>query len=159
MRRLLLFSMILSFAGTVAAQIQRRSILTVVHNSNSDLPVALRDTLIQRKEDMKKNWLPYNGMPNAITTKPLPEIYLGNNERGLDLYSSPLDNMGIVKPDSSFGSDNMLVEKKGSRGVIVIPGTSMRKLHEWQKRSDSMFQKPSQPRYLPNLKKLSGPIF
>ncbi len=70
------------------------------------------DTTIQRfKDEGKKNQVPNYGMPNAIQVKPQPNIYKGNNGQGFDIYESPLDNMAILKPDSSFAS-NMPSPKK-----------------------------------------------
>jgi hypothetical protein len=51
-----------------------------------------------------KNILPYNGMPNAFVRKNPPDIYEGNNGQGQDIYRSQVDNMAILKPDSSFNS-------------------------------------------------------
>jgi len=48
-----------------------------------------------------------NEMPNAFTARQrqyLKPVYRNNNGKGLDVYESPLDNMAIVKPDSTFYS-------------------------------------------------------
>ena len=63
------------------------------------------DTLIQKfRERPNNNLLPYNGIPNSILHKLQPDKYLGNNEKGQDIYQSQLDYMPILKPDSSFSS-------------------------------------------------------
>lgn len=63
------------------------------------------DTTIRKfREQLERNRLPYNGMPNAITQKYPPDIYIGNNGMGQDIYRAQLDNMPILKPDSSFSS-------------------------------------------------------
>ncbi len=64
-----------------------------------------------RIEDFK-NWLDslkasYNNspMPNAITQK-LPEPKLiGNNGKGHDIYILQMDNMPMIKPDSTYTSN------------------------------------------------------
>ncbi|WP_153795875.1 hypothetical protein [Foetidibacter luteolus] len=48
-----------------------------------------------------------NEMPNAFTARQrryLTPVYRYNNGKGLDVYESPLDNMPVVKPDSTFYS-------------------------------------------------------
>jgi hypothetical protein len=86
-------------------------------------PNTIRDTVIQQfKDDLKKNQVPNYGMPNAITVKPLPPVYRGNNGQGFDIYDSQIDNMAVLKPDSSFGS-NMPVAKMP--GIKQIPRVSV----------------------------------
>ena len=46
--------------------------------------------------------VPNTGIPNAITTPLLPDVYVGNNGQGQDIYRSQLDNMSILKPDSNY---------------------------------------------------------
>jgi hypothetical protein len=57
-----------------------------------------RKNLRQRQQDQ----LPIDGMPNAFKMKLGPDVYEGNNGKGQDIYRSQLDNMAILKPDSSF---------------------------------------------------------
>ena len=59
-----------------------------------------------------KKWLPQNGIPNAIKMRPAPDMYVGNNGRGQDIYRAQQDNMPILKPDSSFYSG--MPAKEGS---------------------------------------------
>lgn len=83
----------------------------------------IRDTVIQPfKDDLKKNQVPDYGMPNAITVKPLPPVYRGNNGQGFDIYNSQIDNMAVLKPDSSFRS-NMPVAKMP--GIKQMPRVSV----------------------------------
>ncbi len=58
----------------------------------------------------------YN-MPNAMPVKPLPEVFTGNNGKGLDLYRSQVDGMGIARPDSSFASNMPIKRLTLSRGT------------------------------------------
>jgi|UPI0003F4DF6C hypothetical protein len=53
-------------------------------------------------------------MPNAMVVRPLPEAYLGNNGKGLNLYKSLIDGMPIAKPDGSFldSMSKQLLQKK-----------------------------------------------
>jgi hypothetical protein len=157
MRVLLGFLLIIFFTATSSAQVQRRATVAVVGLPNGELPNSVRDTLIQRKKDLEKNRLPYNGMPNAIAIRPLPLVYLGNNGKGLDMYSSPVDNMGIVMPDSTFSS-NMPFEKPGNASVMIVPGNRLNELLEAQKKRDSLFM-PPKPQYIPKQKKQFRPLF
>jgi hypothetical protein len=152
MRLLLAFFLIICCTAALPAQVRWRLAGKVAGVPNGDLPAAVRDTLIQRKKDLEKNQLPYNGMPNAITTKPLPLLYLGNNGRGLDMYSSPVDNMGILMPDSTFNSN------LPNAAVMVIPGIRLSELQEAQKKRDSLFM-PAKPQYLPRQNKPFRPLF
>lgn len=81
------------------------------------------DTVIQQfKNDLKKSQVPNNSMPNAITVKPAPPVYRGNNGKGFDIYDSRIDNMPILVPDSSFAS-NMLMPKMGLRNFKSLQDT------------------------------------
>lgn len=53
-------------------------------------------------------------MPNAMAVRPLPEVYLGNNGKGLNLYKSLIDGMPVAKPDSTFADPMVksLLQKK-----------------------------------------------
>jgi hypothetical protein len=57
----------------------------------------LRKKLRQRQQDQS----PIDGMPNAFKMNLGPDVYEGNNGKGQDIYRSQLDNMAILKPDSS----------------------------------------------------------
>jgi hypothetical protein len=57
-----------------------------------------RKKLRQRQQEQS----PIDGMPNAFKMNLGPDVYEGNNGRGQDIYRSQLDNMAILKPDSSF---------------------------------------------------------
>lgn len=61
---------------------------------------SLRDTIIY----LPKKQVPYDNMPNAFIQKNQPDVYVGNNGKGLDIYRAQIDNMPIVKPDKSFNS-------------------------------------------------------
>ncbi len=71
------------------------------------------------KEQRQKQRLPYNGIPNALTQKPAPDRYIGNNGKGQDIYQSQLDNMPILKPDSSFYST--MPRRPSLKPATVIP--------------------------------------
>lgn len=82
-------------------QINNASIPKVTIDATSFLTIPERtDTLPFYKNFDKR--LPYNGMPNMITVKPIPPVYKGNNAKGFDIYESPMDNMPILVPDSEF---------------------------------------------------------
>ena len=74
---------------------------------------ALRDKM--KLELLLKKTVPLNNIGNAplvnnidnmpiVAGEPLILNYLGNNNKGLDIYQSSLDNMYVVKPDSTFYS-------------------------------------------------------
>lgn len=65
--------------------------------------------------------LPYNGMPNAIIYRSKPDIYVGNNGQGQDIYRSQVDNMSILKPDSTFYSA-MPMDTRTLRGTRTLSG-------------------------------------
>lgn len=65
-------------------------------------PLIEKDTFPQNKSFDKR--LPYQGIPNVMTVKPIPPVYKGNNQQGFDIYESPIDNMSILRPDSGFQS-------------------------------------------------------
>ena len=56
-------------------------------------------------------------MPNSITLKMKPDVYVGNNGKGQDIYQSPLDFMPILEPDSSFAFAS------GMPNALTIPGS------------------------------------
>ncbi len=60
----------------------------------------LKETII-----LPKKRIPFDNMPNAIIHKTQPDIYVGNNGNGFDIYRSQIDNMPIAKPDKSFTSN------------------------------------------------------
>ena len=89
-------------------------------------------------------------MPNAITTKPLPPVYKGNNGKGFDIYESKVDNMPMLVPDSSY-SYNMPVAKMADRNTSIapaftLPSDILNDLLEKQKARDFLFMKPGQPK-------------
>lgn len=111
---------------------------------------SIPDTIIRRYQDeLKKNRVPDFGIPNAILVKPSPPVYRGNNGQGFDIYDSPIDNMSILKPDSSFAS-NMPVGKFVSPENAVnaprlnIPG--LKEYIEQKKQKDSVSSKPWEPK-------------
>ena len=61
----------------------------------------LMDTVIL----FPKKQIPYDNMPNAIIRKAQPDVYVGNNGNGFDIYRSQIDNMPVAKPDKSFSSN------------------------------------------------------
>lgn len=85
------------------------------------------------------NPLPYNGIPNTITVKPIPPVYKGNNQQGFDIYESSIDKMAILVPDSGFQSamPNPLATAQKSRDSIL---TSPRSI------PDFLYQKQRQPK-------------
>lgn len=100
-------------------------------------PPTERDTF-----PLNKNFdrvLPYNGLPNKITVKPIPPIYKGNNQQGFDIYESQIDKMSILLPDSGFQSamPNPLATAKKSRDSIL---TSPRSI------PDFLYKKKWQPK-------------
>jgi hypothetical protein len=138
--------LILCLAATSSAQ--KKSGLTY-----ASLP-SLKDTVIlKQKEELKKNQLPYNGIPNAITTKPLPLVFLGNNNKGFDMYQSPVDNMGILKPDNSFASNMPVAKMETENNISSVPDFSIP-----PNITDELFEKPKQRNSLfTNPKKFKSP--
>jgi len=110
---------------------------------------SIRDTVILTPKD--KNQLPYNGMPNAVITKPLPPAYIGNNGKGFDMYESRVDNMGILKPDNSFASNMPVAKMQKENNLALSPGNTIPRnklndLLEKIRKSDSLFMKPAKPK-------------
>ena len=116
-------------------------------------PVSLlKDTTIKELLDYRnKNLLPDNGMPNAIRTKPLPPVYLGNNNKGFDMYESRVDRMPMLVPDS-INAASIPLSKPADGNMTnsfpgyIIPRDKLNELLEKQKKSDSLFMKPLQPK-------------
>lgn len=107
------------------------------------------DTVIQKlKDDLKRNQLPYNGIPNSITTLPMPPVFLGNNGKGFDMYESRVDNMAILKPDNSFTSKMPVAGKITAHitPAFTIPRNKLDDVLEKIKNSDSLFMKPAKPK-------------
>lgn len=143
MRTLLI---LLLLGGITTAGFSQTGYQIVTNPKNYSIP----DTVIQRyKDELKKNQVPNYGMPNAIQVKPQTNLYKGNNGQGLDIYESPIDNMAIVKPDSSSGF-NMPVLKFAAPEKIVnaqtfnLPG--LKEYFEQKKLKDTISQKPWQPK-------------
>ena len=113
---------------------------------------SIQDTnILKLKDYFKKNQLPYNGIPNAIITKPLPPVYLGNNGMGSDIYASGIDHMPMLMPDSDFASKMPVARltdenKTNMPPAYTLPGNRLKELIEKQKNRDSFFRKPVQPR-------------
>ncbi len=142
--RTLLILLLLGGLGT--SGFSQISYTIVTNPANISIP----DTVIQRyKEELRKNQPPNYGMPNAILVKPQPNIYKGNNGQGMDIYESPIDNMTILKPDSSSGY-NMPVLKFGSQEKpATLPNINMPGLKEYfeqKKQKDTNTPKPWQPK-------------
>lgn len=84
-------------------------------NNNNDVELSkkLIDTTIvtstgeQMRITQKSNQLPEvsiskkNNMPNALSGKIYTQTYSISNQSGFDLYNAQLDNMCVLKPDSS----------------------------------------------------------
>ena len=98
MKTLLTILILLASGAMVSAQYKLRYDDIV----NSDLPKAIKDTIIkQLNEGWEKKKVPENGMPNAIKVTTEKPVYRGNNGQGFDVYESQLDRMGILMPDST----------------------------------------------------------
>ena len=140
-----LFTLLL-LGGFTSAGFSQISYPIVVNPGNRSIP----DTVIQRyKEEPRKSQVPNYGMPNAIQVKPLPNIYKGNNGQGLDIYESPVDNMAILKPDSSSGFNMPVLkfsapEKTVNTPTLNTPG--LKEYFEQKKQKDSLIPKPWQPK-------------
>lgn len=71
---------------------------------------------------------PIDRMPNAITAKPVPPVFRGNNGRGFDVYESQLDGMPILMPDSANKASLNYGSVKKVPGVYLVPGSKMYKV-------------------------------
>ena len=107
----LLFLCMLICATRISAQISAQTIYGNPAIARSGSKQA--DSILRSKNNfyksipdtgIDKDILPYNGMPNAIRRKTPPDVYVGNNGQGQDIYRSQLDNMPILKADSTFQS-------------------------------------------------------
>lgn len=121
------------FAQTDATSIPKLS----VTGKSFLQPITERDTF-----PLNKNFdsiLPYNGIPNKITVKPVPPVYKGNNQQGFAIYESQLDKMSILVPDSGFQSamPNPFAAAQKSRDSIL---TSPRRI------PDFLYKKQWQPK-------------
>jgi hypothetical protein len=92
-------------------------ICTNLHAQNKNIDVELSKKLIdttivtstgeQMRITQKSNQLPEvsiskkNNMPNALSGKIYTQTYSISNQSGFDLYNAQLDNMCVLKPDSS----------------------------------------------------------
>jgi len=90
--------------------------------------------------------LPYRGMPNAITIKQLPSVYLANNYKGFDIYESRVDKMRVLVPDSMNAASIPLTNPNDGNQYIQMPRDVFNDLLEKQKATDSLFIKPQQPK-------------
>ena len=147
MRILFSFLLIAASASTAFSQVKSEPVRKPIVSS-----AILQDTnTLKLKDYLNKNQLPYNGMPNAFTQKSLPPVYLGNNNKGFDIYESRVDNMPMLVPDSSNAASlttAIIIEgenKKRSR-FYKLPRDKFDALLEKQKSRDSLFMKPLQPR-------------
>lgn len=71
---------------------------------------------------------PIDRMPNAITAKPVPPVFRGNNGRGFDVYESQLDGMPILMPDSANKASLNYGSVKKVPGVYQVPGPKIYRL-------------------------------
>jgi hypothetical protein len=78
---------------------------------NDSLPPGIIEQLKRKSSNGK--------MPNAVAVPGPADIYVGNNGRGQDIYRSQIDNMPILKPDSTFAT-----QMPGSRTRAAKPNTS-----------------------------------
>jgi hypothetical protein len=106
MKRPLLFVFASLVTANSFAQYSRGSITLEKPGVGGDSIIRNKTIFLKSRPDtgIDKNILPYNGMPNAIRRKNPPDVYVGNNGQGQDIYRSQIDNMAILKPDSSFYS-------------------------------------------------------
>ncbi len=90
------------------------------------LPLPHAGSILMDAIILPKKQNPFDNMPNAITRKIQPDVYVGNNGNGFDIYRSQMDNMPVAKPDKSF--------------------TSNMPVFNYQLLPDVPFVKPEQPR-------------
>jgi hypothetical protein len=106
------------------------------------------DTLFPKKEGDQRNRIPNYGMPNVITNA-MPPIYKGNNNKGFDIYESPLDQMPILMPDSTNYQNMLTLKMQKKTGppeqANNIPKFIIKELEERQKARDSLYMKKSKP--------------
>jgi len=105
---LLFFAAIAGNAQTLRPSLQKLPFIRVDTTMKDGRYMALKgslptDTTVDRFRKPPVNRIPDYGMPNAIKVPLPPDIYEGNNGKGQDIYRSQLDNMAILKPDSTFG--------------------------------------------------------
>ena len=147
MRILFSFLLIAGTAYTAFSQVKSETVSKPIVSST-----ILQDTnTLKLKDYLNKNQLPYNGMPNAFTQKSLPPVYLGNNDKGFDIYESKVDNMPMLVPDSSNAASlttAITIEggNKNRSRFYNLPRDKFDEFLEKQKSRDSLFMKPLQPR-------------
>ena len=106
-------------------------------NNNNDVELSkkLIDTTIvtstgeQMRITQKSNQLPEvsiskkNNMPNALSGKIYTQTYSMSNQSGFDLYNAQLDNMCVLKPDSSNLASlkaNVIITQPAKGGTSYI---------------------------------------
>ena len=115
MKKLFLLTLFSAAGFILKAQVNRQPFINKYAPYVFKIPEAntLRDKV--RRDILLKNTVPLNApeysafsgnidnMP-IVANELLALNYLGNNNAGLDFYQSTLDNMVVVKPDSTFYS-------------------------------------------------------
>ncbi|HRH48373.1 MAG TPA: hypothetical protein PLP23_06465 [Panacibacter sp.] len=115
MKKLFLLTLFSSAVFILQAQVNQQPFINKYAPYVFKMPEAntLRDKV--KRDILLKNTVPLNApeysafsgnidnMP-IVANELLTLNYLGNNNAGLDFYQSTLDNMFVVKPDSTFYS-------------------------------------------------------
>jgi len=95
---LLLFALVL--VKISSAQVKENSAFNWKKFQQQKQLKALKDAL--RSKQPMVVAVPQNRIPNAFITRLPAAKKLGNNKKGQDIYQLPLDNMPLLKPDSSL---------------------------------------------------------
>jgi hypothetical protein len=147
MKKMVTFLLCLILSGTTFSQMSYPPIATPMPFATN-----IQDTILQRRKmESQNNKMPYTGMPNSLTNT-LPPVYKGNNNRGFDLYESPLDQMPILIPDSTnvYKMPNKILKltekNEGAASTYHIPSFIIDEIEERRKWRDSLFMKKVKPK-------------
>lgn len=115
MKKLFLLTLFSSAFFILQAQVNQQPFINKYSPYVFKIPEAntLRDKV--KRDILLKNIVPLNAPESSafsgnidnmpiVASELLVLNYLGNNNAGLDFYQSTLDNMFVVKPDSTFYS-------------------------------------------------------
>jgi hypothetical protein len=118
MKKIMSFSLFSIFIVIIAhAQIHRQKPIFPRRFDTSAFNKLQRQLLIDSlREQLFENNKPYSYRMPVAGSMPKKFIYLGNNEKGFDVYQTMQDNMYILKPDSTFVSNMPVIKTPAEEG-------------------------------------------